>query len=194
MPSGCRTPLASQTKPMQSTVASPSPGLGSSAAEDLFGSGLTSLEATRRLAERGPNELHPVSRAMGLWEFCRQFANPLVLILLGASFVSAYLHERTNALIIVAIVVLSVVLEFVQTDRSRRAADRLLWVCRRGHGGLSGLHRTRQTVALASRVVTLSHSRAGSVSDGQAQLLFRRENPIEKAPSLTLPARCFIRD
>ncbi|HET6425166.1 MAG TPA: magnesium-translocating P-type ATPase [Planctomycetaceae bacterium] len=88
-------------------------------------SGLSSEEAAQRLAHTGPNDLHAGSRAAGVIELLHQLANPLVLILLAASFVSAYLHERTNALVIVTIVVLSVGLEYIQTDRSRRAAHRL---------------------------------------------------------------------
>ena len=52
-------------------------------------------------------------------------ANPLVIILLIASLVSAVLGEKVNAAIIVVMVVLSVVLNFVQTYRSQRAAERL---------------------------------------------------------------------
>ncbi len=53
------------------------------------------------------------------------FANPLVVILLIASLVSATLGDVVNASIIVVIVALSVVVNFVQTHRSQRAADRL---------------------------------------------------------------------
>lgn len=87
--------------------------------------GLSTEEAKRRIASVGPNELHAASSTAGIIEFLRQFSNPLVLILLTASIVSASLHEQTNALVIVIIVVLSAGLEFIQTDRSRRAAQSL---------------------------------------------------------------------
>lgn len=54
-----------------------------------------------------------------------QFANPLVLVLLFASVVSSFVGELVNAGIIVVIVSLSVTVNFVQTFRSQRAADRL---------------------------------------------------------------------
>jgi magnesium-transporting ATPase (P-type) len=51
--------------------------------------------------------------------------NPLVVILLLASVVSGILHDVTNAVIIALMVLLSVVLNFVQTYRSQQAAERL---------------------------------------------------------------------
>jgi Mg2+-importing ATPase len=51
--------------------------------------------------------------------------NPLVLILLMASVVSGVLRDPVNASLIVLMVVLSVVLNFIQTSRSQRAAARL---------------------------------------------------------------------
>jgi Mg2+-importing ATPase len=87
--------------------------------------GLTSAEARARLADVGLNE--PAMRrrgavARGLLGF---FANPLVVILLIASLVSAILGQAVNAGIIAVMVVLSAILNFVQTYRSQRAADRL---------------------------------------------------------------------
>src|SRR5512142_3005788 len=55
-------------------------------------------------------------------QFLRLFANPLVAILLVASVVSAILGDRINASIIIVIVLLSNILNFVQTYRSQQAA------------------------------------------------------------------------
>ena len=88
-------------------------------------SGLTSVEATRRLAEYGPNEPAPRRRLSAVVEVGRLFASPLVLILLVASAVSAWLGEDVDAGIIVAIVLLSVIVDFWQSYRSQQAADRL---------------------------------------------------------------------
>lgn len=87
--------------------------------------GLTSDEARRRLTETGPNEPAPPRRGATLLHFFLFFANPLVVILLIASLISGILGDRVNASIIALIVVLSVLLNFVQTYRSQRAADRL---------------------------------------------------------------------
>jgi len=87
--------------------------------------GLSGEEARRRLAEVGPNE--PVGRRRGaaLVEVVALLANPLVVILLIASIVSAALGDAANATIIVLMVVLSVALNAVQSYRSQRAAARL---------------------------------------------------------------------
>ncbi|MEI9948771.1 MAG: magnesium-translocating P-type ATPase [Pseudomonadota bacterium] len=87
--------------------------------------GLDSTEAARRLVQYGPNDPAPKKRRSQLVELLLQFANPLVSILLFASVVSAFVGELVNAAIIVVIVSLSVTVNFVQTFRSQKAADRL---------------------------------------------------------------------
>lgn len=87
--------------------------------------GLTNEEAKRRLSEHGSNELTPARRAANVIQILRLFANPLVIILLIASLASGFLGERINASIIVLMVLFSVALNFFQTYRSERAAERL---------------------------------------------------------------------
>jgi Mg2+-importing ATPase len=87
--------------------------------------GLTSAEAARRLAQYGPNEPVRVLRFSALRQFVRLFANPLVLILLVAAVVSSALGQHVDAAIIVTIVLLGVGLNFWQTFRSGRAAEKL---------------------------------------------------------------------
>src|SRR5579883_1219943 len=86
--------------------------------------GLTSQEAKRRLAAYGVDE--PVaSRQAAVVQLLRLFMNPLVIILLMASAVSAFLGDVVNASIIVGMVSLSILLNFVQSYRSQQAAERL---------------------------------------------------------------------
>jgi Mg2+-importing ATPase len=87
--------------------------------------GLTTDDARRRLGEVGPNEPARAPRTAGLVQILLLLANPLVIILLIASAASAILGERVNASIIVLMVALSVLLNFVQTYRSHRVAERL---------------------------------------------------------------------
>src|SRR3989441_462302 len=87
--------------------------------------GLTADEARRRLGEVGPNEPARAPRTAGLVQILLLLANPLVIILLIASAASAILGERVNASIIVLMVALSMLLNFVQTYRSHRVAERL---------------------------------------------------------------------
>jgi Mg2+-importing ATPase len=87
--------------------------------------GLTSEEAAARLAEYGPNVLRSHRRRLLIWEFLSRFRNPLVFILLTASGISALTGEVTSFLIISAIVLMSVTLDFVQEHRAGQAAERL---------------------------------------------------------------------
>jgi Mg2+-importing ATPase len=88
-------------------------------------SGLTSAEAAQRLAQYGPNEPAAVRRLSALLQLVHLFANPLVIILLVAGAISAALGQRTDAFIIITIVLLGITINFWQTYRSERAADRL---------------------------------------------------------------------
>ena len=88
--------------------------------------GLTSAEVERRLAVEGPNELGAVAReSRAARQIFASLVNPLALLLLAASIVSAVLGQIVNAAIIACMVLLSVTLNFVQTFRSQRAAERL---------------------------------------------------------------------
>ncbi|HMT83405.1 MAG TPA: magnesium-translocating P-type ATPase [Ottowia sp.] len=91
--------------------------------DDPF-AGLSSLEATERLARFGPNALKPHRQAV--WrQFLGRFANPLVLLLLAASAVSAATGDATSAGVIATIVALSVILDFTQERRAGQAAEQL---------------------------------------------------------------------
>jgi Mg2+-importing ATPase len=87
--------------------------------------GLTSSEARDRLAQYGPNDPTPVRRGAAVADLLLLFLNPLVIILLVASAISAALGQRTEATIIFLIVVVSVAINFAQTYHSRRAVEKL---------------------------------------------------------------------
>ena len=87
--------------------------------------GLSSEEVRRRLAKYGPNDalLH---RRRPLWrQVLDRFANPLILILLFASGLSAWTGEVTSFVLIVGIILLSVVLDVVQQARAENPVDAL---------------------------------------------------------------------
>jgi P-type Mg2+ transporter len=87
--------------------------------------GLTSSEAKQRLASSGPNEAAAPPRLGSARQYLLLLADPLVIILLLASLVSAVLGQQLNSGIIVVIVLLSVTLNFLQTNRSDKAVLRL---------------------------------------------------------------------
>jgi Mg2+-importing ATPase len=85
--------------------------------------GLTSDEAKQRLRLHGPNSLVGESRFAPLLGFLAFFANPLVLILLAASAVSIVLGDHVGGAIIIAIVLLSVVVNFYMEFQARHAVE-----------------------------------------------------------------------
>src|SRR5579883_826203 len=87
--------------------------------------GLTSKEAAQRLNTYGHNEPTSIRHCMNVQQLLALFLNPLVIILLIASMVSAILGDPINASIIAAMVILGVGLNFAQTYRSQRAVERL---------------------------------------------------------------------
>lgn len=87
--------------------------------------GLGSAEAARRLARYGSNQAATRLRAGSITTLLGLLGNPLVLMLLLAAAVSGVVGDHVGALIIMAMVLLSVTLNFVLSHRSQRAVERL---------------------------------------------------------------------
>jgi Mg2+-importing ATPase len=87
--------------------------------------GLTSEEANRRLRLYGPNSLDQERRFAALFSFFGFFASPLVIILVIASVVSLVLGEHIGGLIIIAIVMFSVLLNFLMEFQARHAVEEI---------------------------------------------------------------------
>jgi Mg2+-importing ATPase len=86
--------------------------------------GLSTAEARARREEYGPNALR--THATVPWTvLLRQFRNPLLLLLLAAATVSGFTGAPTDAVIIGAIVALSVGLGFFNEFRSEQAVAAL---------------------------------------------------------------------
>lgn len=87
--------------------------------------GLTDLEASQRLKRYGLNVFHPQKKYAALLKFFSKFYNPLVIILLVASAISAFTGDEANFIIIFLMVLMSVTLDFVQEYRAGAEAEKL---------------------------------------------------------------------
>ena len=110
--------------------------------------GLSQQEAHARTVRFGPNTLRDRGERPLLIQYLSHFKNPLVIILLAASAVSALTGEITGFVIIWAIVLMSVTLDFVQEYRAGRAADQL-----------------KKTVAVRATVLRDGHSQDIPIAD-----------------------------
>ncbi|MFJ1791931.1 magnesium-translocating P-type ATPase [Kitasatospora griseola] len=86
--------------------------------------GLTGVEAERRLVAGGPNAVR-THQVRALAVLGRQLRSALLLLLLAAALVSFFFGERTDAVVIGVILLLSVVLGFANEYRAERAAQAL---------------------------------------------------------------------
>ncbi len=141
--------------------------------------GLSTTEHDRRLQVYGPNAIrsHGAAPLLILW---RQLRNPLLLLLGAATAVSFLVGERTDALIILGIVGLSVGLGFLNEFRSERVVEAL-------HASIR--HRTvtvRDGVPVAVDVTDLVPGdlviiRTGDLVPADVRLLEARELEMDEA-------------
>jgi len=87
--------------------------------------GLTSDEAQRRLRLYGPNSMVKESRFAVLISLLRFLINPLVIILLVASGISLVLGDAVGGGIIIAMVLLSVLLNFFMEFQAQHAVEEI---------------------------------------------------------------------
>jgi len=83
--------------------------------------GLSTAEARARRALHGPNELRETISRPAWRMLLAQFAEPMILILVGAAGLSLFLGDVTEAVAILAIVALFGVLGFLQEYRAEKA-------------------------------------------------------------------------
>lgn len=87
--------------------------------------GLSADEASARLKRYGAN-IATADRKTPVWaQILRRFGNPLVLILLVASGLSAVAGDRASFIVIAVIILLSITLDFIQERRAHNAVNAL---------------------------------------------------------------------
>jgi P-type Mg2+ transporter len=171
--------------PLPLVAAGEETGKSISAVEDVLRSldatrgGLSSQAAAERLARYGRNE--PASAHETAWRaLLPVVADPLLLLLVAASGVAAIVGEVTDAALIIGMVVISVALNFAQTYRSRRAADRL-----REHVAITATVRRDETWKTVPRAEVVPGDiirlAAGDLVPADAQLLVSRDLHVYEA-------------
>src|SRR5512137_1258339 len=87
--------------------------------------GLSQTEAEQRLETVGPNVIGARREVTPLKLFLNQFKSPIVLILIFATLMSAFLQDWPDAIIILLIVMGSAILSFTQENNAHNAAEKL---------------------------------------------------------------------
>ncbi|MBN1994301.1 MAG: cation-transporting P-type ATPase [Anaerolineae bacterium] len=87
--------------------------------------GLDIFEVQHRQHRFGPNVLTPKRGRNPLMQFLLQFSNPLILILLVASGITALIKGPVDALIILAVVLINAIIGYIQESRAEKAIEAL---------------------------------------------------------------------
>ncbi|MGV8141441.1 MAG: cation-translocating P-type ATPase [Candidatus Woesearchaeota archaeon] len=87
--------------------------------------GLTEVDVVRRIKEYGYNELEQKNKHLILKILINQFKNFLVLLLIAAAVISLFVGEKLEFYGILAIILLTIILGFVQEYRAERAMEAL---------------------------------------------------------------------
>ena len=167
--------------------------------------GLSRNEAARRLSEYGFNELAKYDQVSPWAIFLGQFKNALILILLVATALSAFLGHGTEAIAIIIIVLFAVLLGFAQEYRGERALEAL----RHMAAPTAAVLRHGEEILLPARELVpgdIIFLRAGDRIPADARLLEScnvaieeasltgESVPVEKLPAALNDAQCAIAD
>ena len=74
--------------------------------------GISDKEAETRLSKYGRNTFHQKSKLSPVSLFLKQFISPLIFLLLGSVFLTAFLHKWLDTGVILFVVLLNVALCF----------------------------------------------------------------------------------
>jgi P-type Mg2+ transporter len=88
--------------------------------------GLSTQDAKQRLIKYGANSLKQQRKPSAIGLLLNQFKSPIILILIFAAVLSIFLHDAADAIIILAIVLISGLLGFWQEQGATDAVEKLL--------------------------------------------------------------------
>ncbi len=85
--------------------------------------GLSQDEATKRLAEYGPNRLEGTRKRSPWIMFFRQFHNLLIYVLLVAALATALLQHWMDTIVIITVVVINSIIGFIQEGKAEKSME-----------------------------------------------------------------------
>jgi Mg2+-importing ATPase len=94
--------------------------------KNLIEKGLTTVEAKRRLEQFGENAVFKKKKIGPFLIFLSKLKNPLFVLMIAISFVSFLLGATSSAIIVVAMVLLSATLDFLNTYKSQQNVEKLV--------------------------------------------------------------------
>ena len=148
---------------------------------DVVPGGLTSEEAGRLLAEVGPNRAPEPPRRGVAARTLEQLRDPMILLLLAASTLTATLRDWPDTSIILAVVVFNTAAGVVQQSRAERAMDEI----RKLVAPTARVRRDGHVVDLEADVVVPGDEillGAGDVVPADALLVESRDLEVDEAP------------
>lgn len=90
------------------------------------GNGLTTKEAKKRLRQYGENVVYKKEKFRPLIAFVKKFNSPLLLILVAASIIAFFVGQHMNAMILLAMILLSATIDFINTYKSEKAVEKVV--------------------------------------------------------------------
>ena len=92
--------------------------------DDEFG--LDKFEVNRRLERFGRNVITSEKKQSGFVRFLKQFNNPLMLLLVASSVVTAVVKDVLDAAIIFGVVLINAIVSFIQESQAEAAIEALI--------------------------------------------------------------------
>ena len=167
--------------------------------------GLSSEAIEKSRLEHGENKLDAGKKKSLVVLFLEQFNDVMILILIAAAIISAFLGEATDAIIIMAIVVLNAILGILQESRAEKALEAL----KEMSAPMAKVRRNGSEVVIASKDVVVgdilileagdrvaADVRLVKTSSCQIQesSLTGESVPVDKAADLILAANATLGD
>jgi len=88
--------------------------------------GLTSFEAKKYLLKYGENTIYHRKKLKPFIMLLKKFNSPLLYLLMGASIISFFFGQRVNAVILIVMILVSVLLDFFNSYKSEKVAEKLV--------------------------------------------------------------------